>query len=162
LQIRLYKIRTVIPGFSKHSDDEILRNIEGGFLTDALNETKGASVIKNRGCVHCSLLNSYINELCIARTQADHLIFRLVPLSHDDNVSFPLGSTHSLDNLVGNQAAVVLYKDVESVPDSVDLDRHDSVMNPRLQIRLFHKEIQAWTATGAVFLGRYSFGNSVC
>jgi len=35
-------------------------------------------------------------------------------------------------------------------------------MNPRLQIRLFHKEIQAWTATGAVFLGRYSFVNSVC
>ena len=100
-------------GFSKHFDDEIFRNIKGQLLTDALNEAKGASVINNRQCAHCLLLNGYIDQLCIASMQADYLIFRPFPLSHDDNVSFPLGSTHSFDNLVGDQAVVVLHKDAE-------------------------------------------------
>jgi hypothetical protein len=42
---KLYIITTFL-GFSKHPDEEFLRNIEGRLLTDVLNETNGRSVIK--------------------------------------------------------------------------------------------------------------------
>ena len=57
---------------------------------------------------------------------------------------------------------MILDENVEPMVLSIDFDRYNGIVNSRLKVGLFYEEVEAWTATGPVFLGEYSFCHRMC